>query len=152
VLAQQLEEPAARAEAAPEALPEQAVPRVVAARPQVVRAAWDAAAVPQPVAAAGAVGLRPEERAAVWDAVAGLRREEQAVAPAVAGVPQPGARRAAVRVAEVPLRAAPDVPEVLPSGAAWAAHLSTRLPEVRLAPSPRARAARARERLRPAQP
>jgi hypothetical protein len=155
VPAQQLGEPAAWAEAAPEALRERAVPRAVAARPKVVRAVWDAAAVPQPVAASVAVGLPPEEQAGP-DVVAALP-QEVAAGERLPGVARDAAAERlqevpAVRVSEVPLRVAPDEPEVLPSAAAWAALPSTRLREVRLVPSPWARSAHARERLRTAQP
>jgi hypothetical protein len=151
VLAQRLAVPAAWGEAAAEAPREQAVPRAVAAQPKVAQAVRDAAAVPQLVAASVAVGPPPEERAG-QDVVAVLPRE-------VAAERLPGAARdaaaerlqAAVRVAEVRLRAARGA-AARPSAAAWAAPLSTRPREVRLAPSPWVRSAHARERLRTAQP
>jgi hypothetical protein len=157
VLAQQLAEPAAWAEAAPGVPREQAVPRAVAVRPKVAQAVWGAAAVPQPVAASVAVELPPEERAG-QDVAAALLQEVAAgerlpeVARDEVAERLPEARQAAVRVSEVRLRAAPDEPEVLPSAAAWAAPLSIRLREARPAPSPWARSAHARERLRTAQP
>jgi hypothetical protein len=157
VLAQQLAVPAARAEAAAEVPQAQAVPWAVAARPKVAQAVWGAAAVPQPEAALGAVGLPPEERAA-QDVVAALPQEVAAgerlpgVARDAAAERLPGARQAAARVSEVPLWVARDVPEVLPSAAAWAAPLSTRPRGDQLAPSPWARPAQTRGRLRTAQP
>jgi hypothetical protein len=107
-----------------------------------------------------AAGVRQPEEAAAPDVaavVALLRGAERAVAVVVL----PQAERAVA--AAVRLRAAGPVSEVLrqavqgaqgvlPSAAAWAAPLSTRLRGDRLAPSPPVRSARAKESLRIARP
>jgi hypothetical protein len=113
VLAQQLVVPAGWAEAAAEVLREQAAPRALAVQPKVAQAAWDAAAVPQPVAASVAAGLPPEERAGqdVAEAVLPQEAVPDVAAERLPGVvPDVAAERLqevpAARVSEVPLPAA----------------------------------------------
>lgn len=148
---QPAEQPGALAEAAAEVQREEEVPPALAARPKVapgVLAEWDAAAEPQPAVASGAAGVRqPEEAAVQGVAVAAL---PQGVARAVAAaVRQPGA----VQVAEVRRRVVRGAQGEPLSAPAWAAvPLSTRLRGARPAPSPPARSAHAKERLRIAQP
>jgi hypothetical protein len=142
---------------------QQEVQPASAAQPQAARAelAVLAAAALQPAAVSVAVVRRPEEGVAVLDVVEAALPQAAVRAAVVAGRLREGAapdveagplRAAAVRDEGGLLREAQGAPAGRPSAAAWAGAPLTRFPGDRLAPSPWARSAHARESLRIAQP
>jgi hypothetical protein len=155
VVAQRLVAPAVQAAVAAAVQQAQEVPLASAAQPQAA-AVWDVAAGLRPAGSVAVVRL-PEEGAAVLDvAEAALPQVAEAALPQAAAVARAAAagvrrREEVARAAGVPRRAARGG-AVLLLAAAWAALPSTRLQGDRLAPSARARSARARRRLRTAQP
>jgi hypothetical protein len=154
--AERLVRPALQAAEAQVVREAQQAARVSAAQPQAAPEEWDAAVVPQP-AAEPAEAVRQLEVAAVRDVAAAPRRAaglasvaaalQRAAGPASVAVRLRGAE---VRDAGVLRPGARGAQEVLLLAAAWAALLSTRCREDRLAPS--ARVAHARRRVRAARP
>jgi hypothetical protein len=155
VVAQRLVAPAVQAEVVGAVREAQQVPRVLAAQPQAAPAAaavWDVVVVPQPAAESAGVARRPE--AAAVPGVAEVVPRRAAAPASVEAVRRRGAPAGVPDEAGVRRRGARDEARgALLLAAAWGAVLpSIRCQEGRLAPSARARSARARESLRIAQP